>query len=133
MYGVSPQPEQAPENSKSGSRSCESFTRLRLSASRSVSGIFRKKSQFSFSASRSTGCGAILMALCFTSVLLLAGQTSTQSWQPVQSSGATCSVYFISLKSFQRAAVDLNVDGAPARSRQSYTLARITACGQTST
>src|SRR6266542_6974033 len=107
MYGVSPQPEQAPENSNSGWRSWESLTRLRVSALRSVSGIFRKKSQFSFPASRSGGWGSILMALCLTSVLLLEGQTSTQSWQPVQSSGATCRVYFISLKSFQRAAVDL--------------------------
>src|SRR5205085_9606101 len=118
-------PWQAPENAMSGSGSCESYTSVRLNASRSVSGIFRKKSQFLFSASRRAGCGAILMALCFTSVLLLAGQTSTQSWQPVQSTGAICSVYFISLKSFQRAAVDLNVTGAPSRLRESYTLARI--------
>src|SRR6266498_1249059 len=77
MYGVSPQPEQAPENSNSGCSSCESLTRLRLSAARSVSGIFKKKSQLAFSASRSGGCASILIALCLTSVLLLAGQTST--------------------------------------------------------
>jgi hypothetical protein len=36
--------------------------------------------------------GSMLMARCRTSLLLLAGQTSTQSPQPVQSSGETCSV-----------------------------------------
>src|ERR1035437_3588699 len=75
----------------------------------------------------------MLMARCFTSLLLLAGQTSTHRVQPVQSSGATCSVYLRSFISFQRAGTDLNVDGAPARSLSSYTLARITLCGQTST
>ena len=41
----------------------------------------------------------MLMALCLASLLLLAGQTATHSAQPVQSSGATCSVYFKSLNS----------------------------------
>ena len=41
-----------------------------------------------------------------------AGQTSMHSSQPVQSSGATCSVYFCSLNSFQRAGADLKVAGA---------------------
>ena len=36
----------------------------------------------------------MLMALSLASVLFLAGQTSTQSAQPVQSSAATCSVNF---------------------------------------
>ena len=39
------------------------------------------------------------IALCFGFDLSLAGQTSTHSVQPVQSSGATWSVYFIPLKS----------------------------------
>ena len=82
-------------------------------------GILRKKSQLAFRLRAGRACGAMLMALCLTSLLLLAGQTSTHSSQPVQSSGATWRVYFFSLKSFQRAAVDLNVTGAPARSRES--------------
>ena len=114
MYGVSPQPEQAPENSNSGCSNCTSFTWPCESASRSVSGIFRKKSQLAASGSRSGGCATMLMARCFTSLLLLAGQTSTHSVQPVQSSGATCSVYFRSFMSFQRAGTALNVAGAPS-------------------
>src|ERR1035438_3696487 len=133
MYGVSPQPEQAPENSNSGCSSCTSFTWLMESAARPVSGIFRKKSQLAASLSRSGGCATMLMALCFTSLLLLAGQTSTHSVQPVQSSGATCKVYLRSFMSFQRAATALKVTGAPASCFSSYTLARITLCGQTST
>ena len=44
------------------------------------------------SGSRSGACGAMLMALWLASLLLFTGQTSTQTAQPVQSSGATCSV-----------------------------------------
>src|SRR5579885_2978463 len=133
MYGVSPHPEQAPENSNSSCSNCESLTWLRLNTRRSISGIFRKKSQLAFSASRMGGCGAMLMARCLTSLLLLAGQTCTHRVQPVQSSGATCSVYFMILKSFHRAAVDLKAAGAPSRCCGSYTFARMTECGHTST
>ena len=59
------------------------------------------------------------MALRLTSVLLLTGQTSTQSAQPVQSSGATWREYFSSLNSFQRAGADLKDAGASARRRES--------------
>src|SRR5947199_136005 len=57
MYGVSPQPLQAPENSKSGSSSCTSLTESSRTEDRSTSGSFRKKSQFATSASRSGGRG----------------------------------------------------------------------------
>src|SRR5580704_16919885 len=90
MYGVSPQPEHAPENSNSGSSSCESFTWLCDSRFRSNSGSERKKSQLRLSGSRRGACSTMLMALCFTSDLLFAGQISTHSRQPVQSSGETC-------------------------------------------
>ncbi len=40
----------------------------------------------------SGACGTMLMALWLASLLLFTGQTSTQTAQPVQSSGATCSV-----------------------------------------
>ena len=62
------------------------------SLERSTSGSERKKSQFSRSGSRSGACGAMLMAFLLASLLFLTGQTSTQTAQPVQSSGATCSV-----------------------------------------
>ena len=82
---------------------------------RSVSGIFRKKSQLAASASRSGGWATMLMARCLTSLLLLAGQTWTHRVQPVQSSGATCRVYLRSFMSFQRAGTALKVAGALPR------------------
>src|SRR4051812_26178177 len=98
---------------------------------RSSSGMFRKKFQLSLSDARNGGWGTILMALSRVSCLFLTGQTSTQTPHPVQSSGATWMVYFIPAHSLSRASQDLNVDGAPASSLLSYTLIRITACGQT--
>ncbi len=62
--------------------------------------MFRKKSQFVALAfaqrrlRRHVDGLALRLRSC-----LLAGQTSTQSPQPVQSSAATCSVYFCSLNS----------------------------------
>jgi hypothetical protein len=44
----------------------------------------------------------------------LAGHTSTQSVQPVQSSGATCRLYFCPLYSFDLKSTALNAAGAPA-------------------
>jgi hypothetical protein len=66
-----------------------------LDLTRSSSGIFRKKSQFSRSGSRSGGCATMLIAFRRVSLLFLAGQTSTQTPHPVQSSGATWIVYFM--------------------------------------
>ena len=54
----------------------------------------------------------MLIALSRASDLLRAGQTSTQMPQPVQSSTATCSVYFNPFHSGSRASRDLNVAGA---------------------
>src|SRR5208283_6226557 len=93
----------------------------------------RKKSQLAASDSRMGGCGTMLMARRFTWVLSFTGQNSTHSVQPVHASGATCNVYLRSFMSFQAAGTALNVGGAPARCFSSYTLARITPCGQTST
>src|SRR5512142_2312784 len=132
-YGVSPQPAQAPENSNSGVRSCVSFTTAGLRRLRSKSGRAKKKSQLARSASRSGGCGAMLSAFRFASLLFLTGQTSTHRAQPVQSSGATCNVYFISLYSFHRAGTALKAGGAPSSSPASYTFERMTAWGHTST
>src|SRR5512140_3051200 len=51
-YGVSPQPAQAPENSNNGRSNWLSFTWVRLSTRRSVSGILRKNSQLARSDGR---------------------------------------------------------------------------------
>src|SRR5262245_2810364 len=86
-YGVSPQPAHAPENSNSGWKNCDPFTEFALTAVRTGSGNPRKNSKLARSASRIGACGARASAL--TPVALsLAGQTTTQSSQPVQSSGA---------------------------------------------
>src|SRR6266508_4501668 len=91
-YGVSPQPAHAPLNSNNGRSNCEFLIVEGLINLRSRSGISMKKSQFLTSVSRRGGCGAMLMALCPTWVLSFTGQTSTHNVQPVQSSGATCTV-----------------------------------------
>src|SRR5487761_2302051 len=114
IYGVSPQPAHAPLNSKSGCWICCCRSVVVLSLRRSNSGRVRKKFQLSCSAARSGACGRMLMALSLTSVLFLAGQTSTQSAQPVQSSAATCSENFKPLNSGTRASVTLNVGGGDA-------------------
>src|SRR5512141_2577261 len=91
-YGVSPQPAHAPLNSNKGRSSCEFLIVDGLINFRSRSGISMKKSQFLASCSRKAGCGAMLSALRPTWVLSLTGQTSTHNVQPVQSSGATCTL-----------------------------------------
>ena len=50
MYGVSPQPAQAPENSNSGSRNCVPRTVPKSTRERSLSGSVSKKAMFSRSA-----------------------------------------------------------------------------------
>src|SRR5665811_2315629 len=88
-YGVSPQPLQASENSNSGSSTWAPLTVSWAIRLRSSGGIDWKNSQCGRSTSRCAAAGSRLMDLCLTSDLLLAGQTSTQTPQPVQSSGAT--------------------------------------------
>src|SRR5215469_1192975 len=112
MYGVSPQPAHAPENSNSGSSNCASFTCVSEIWSRSMSGIDRKYFQYSLYFLRSGGCGSMLIARCLASLLLLAGQTATHSPHPVQSSGATCSVYLSAENSFHFGAAVWNPSGA---------------------
>src|ERR1019366_7815348 len=89
-------------------RSC-----VTLSLRRPNSGKVMKKFQFSRSCARNGAWGRMLMALSLASVLLRAGQTSTHSAQPVQSSAAICSVKLIPLNSGTRAAVLLKAAGAP--------------------
>mmetsp|Transcript_43125 Transcript_43125/g.102752 ORF Transcript_43125/g.102752 Transcript_43125/m.102752 type:complete len:223 (-) Transcript_43125:541-1209(-) len=84
-WGVSPQPSQAPENSKNGFWNCEPFTVV-LSISSPRSGSFTAKSQFSSSSWMTFSAGA--------SVSASAGQMRTQSSQPVQSHGDTWMRYW---------------------------------------
>src|SRR5579862_1339589 len=73
----------------------------------------------------------MLIALSLASLLFFTGQISTQTPHPVQSSGATWIVYFMPAHSLSRASQDLKVAGAPSSCWLSYTLMRMTACGQT--
>src|ERR1044071_5470822 len=75
----------------------------------------------------------MLMALRRAWLLSLAGQTSTQIPQPVQSSAAHCSVYWRPLRSTDLNGSETNVAGAPSRCEASYTFARMAACGQART
>ena len=89
MYGVSPHPAQAPENSKSGRQSCEPLTVSSILMSLcSICGRSMKNLKFSASGLRSGSCGSSLRAGALpaaTSAGLLIGQTVTQRPQPVQS------------------------------------------------
>ena len=73
----------------------------------------------------------MLIALWLESVLLLAGQTSTQTPQPVQSSGATWIVSRWSGRSRERNSLWRKSAGAAATAAVGKTFIRIVACGQT--
>ncbi len=111
-YGVSPQPAQAPENSKSGRMNWEPLIVFLLMSFGSTSGSERKKSKFAASWSRSGSWGAMLMAFLSVfspSTFLYAGQALTQTPQPVQSRDETWIVNFMPLNSLPFASMDLNV------------------------
>src|SRR5436190_18661722 len=95
IEGVSPHPEQAPENSNKGINNCEFLIAARFNSVASTSDRERKNSQFVFSRSRIGGCSAILIAFRPTCRLSLTGHASMHNLQPVQSSGDTCRVYFM--------------------------------------
>src|SRR6185369_699278 len=130
-YGVSPQPPQAPENSNSGSRTWLPLTVLWAISERSRGAIAWKMSQRSRSRSRWAAAGSMLIALWLASVLLFAGHTSTQTPQPVQSSGATWMVRRWSTRSRDLNSLETNVPGAAATADAGNTFIRIVACGQT--
>src|SRR5512138_2104216 len=131
MYGVSPQPVQAPENSNSGSRNCVPFTSS-FTLVRSGSGRARKKSKFFRSRSLSGVASAMLMAFLPFSVFDSAGQISTQSEQPVQSSGATWSAYFAPFTSGDLKSIVTKDFGARSSASGAKYFGRIAACGQMS-
>jgi hypothetical protein len=74
MHGVSPQPAQAPENSKSGSRNCVPRTVPKSTRDRSARGCVSKKAMFCRSAATSGSRSARLMALRVGSPAASAGQ-----------------------------------------------------------
>ena len=73
----------------------------------------------------------MLIDLRLTSDLSFAGQTSTQTPHPVQSSGATWIVRWWSFNSRDRNDLVRNPSGAEANASASYAFIRIAACGQT--
>ena len=73
----------------------------------------------------------MLMALCRTSVLSFAGQTSTHTPQPVQSSGATWMVSRWSARSFDRNGLLGNSSLASATAAGENTFMRMAAWGHT--
>ncbi len=83
LYGVSPQPEHAPENSING---CWNWLPLteNLSTRSSRTGRVSKNSQLGTSAAVWVASGFI------TRALILAGQMSAQLSHPMQSSVSTC-------------------------------------------
>ncbi len=85
-YGVSPQPAQAPENSKSGSRNCVPRTVPKSTRDRSANGSVSKNAMFSRSRATTGSLGVRLMALATGWSGVTTGQASTHSPQPVQSS-----------------------------------------------
>ena len=92
-YGVSPQPEQAPENSNSGSRYWMPRTVPKSTFARVLTGIVSKNATFVRTGSRSrSGTVSRLIARRFGCPIGLTGHASTHSPQPVQSSAYTCSV-----------------------------------------
>ena len=72
-----------------------------------------------------------MMALWRTSVLLLAGHTSTHTPHPVQSSGATWIVRRWSARSFDRKGLSTKSSGASATASAVNTFMRIVAWGHT--
>ncbi len=86
MYGVSPQPAHAPENSNSGSRNWVPRTVPKSTRERSGSGSRSKNAMFSRSASTSGSRCARLIALWMGSPPPDTGHASTHRPQPVQSS-----------------------------------------------
>src|SRR4029078_1711597 len=73
----------------------------------------------------------MLMALWLESVLLLAGQTSTHTPQPVQSSGATWIVRRCPGSSRDLNSLWRKVGGASATADSGNTFIRMVECGQT--
>ena len=119
MYGVSPQPAQAPENSNSGCRNCVPRTVPKSTRDRSATGSVSKNAMLSRSAATSGSRGARLIALRAGSSGAPTGHACTHSSQPVQSSTYTCSVKRVSGSPRASSGADRKSGGAPASSDSS--------------
>ncbi len=83
------------------------------------------------SASRCSPIGSMLIDLCLTSVLLLAGQMLTQTPHPVQSSGATWMIARRPGSALSFQSLSLKVAGRSTSASSATTLRRMAAWGQT--
>ena len=92
-YGVSPHPAQAPDASNSGSRSCEPLMVSASTCRRGVSGSRRNVRAERARARDGAPWTPCRWRVGRDSILLLAGQTSTHTAHPVQSSGKTWIVF----------------------------------------
>ena len=126
MYGVSPHPAQAPENSISGCLNWLPFTVLTFIKSPFGATFLVSTANAQFSTSFSwVSNGSI------TNAFSLAGQTSAQFPHPVQSIVLTCILYFNPFTSLPLASTATNASGAAANSSSVTRTGLIHACGQT--
>ena len=124
IYGVSPHPPHAPENSMSGRANRLPLTVSLVISSGLSATALTANAQLS-------ACSFICFAAgCMTSAFSFAGQMSAQLPQPVQSSGLTCIVNVCPASSFPAAALLSKFFGASACSFSFNRNGRIHACGQ---
>ncbi len=88
-YGVSPQPGQAPENSKSGCNNCEPLITSNFDLLAVDLGDFEEEVKAGALDFKVVELRFHVDRLVLDDLLARAGQTSTHTPQPVQSSGAT--------------------------------------------
>src|ERR1035437_3480275 len=129
-YGVSPQPEQAPENSNSGWSADTPLTVSWRTFVRSISGMVRKCSKPVLSSSRCSRAETRSSDLWLGSLLETAGQTSTQIPQPVQSSAAMAMLSWWSGRSRDLKDLLWKPSGALSSCSFGKILIRSAACGQ---
>ncbi len=132
MYGVSPQPAQAPENSNSGSRNCVPRTVPKSTRDRSATGSVSKNAMFSRSAATSGSRGARLIAL-------RAGSPGARDRARLDAQLAAGAVLDVHLQreagvrepaGVQRSRPEIRRAPRPAATRRN-SVDRITLCGQT--
>src|SRR6186997_2543578 len=114
MYGVSPHPAHAPENSKSGSRNWVPRTVPKSTLERSLTVKDSKKLMFSRSETIRGSAGPRLIALVTFKPGMTTGQASTHKPHPVQSSTYTCNEYLAFGRPTASNGAESNVSGAPA-------------------
>ena len=111
MYGVSPQPAQAPEYSKSGSRNCVPLTSSLIVVAVGLGQVEEERVVLALRARAAAAAGSCRSPCASGSTCPWPGRPSTHRLQPVQSSGATWIVYFFPLNSAPLKSIDLKVAG----------------------